>query len=90
MKNYKTYLWLLLSVLLIFSCKEQVTDNSDPLPSWNEGKTKQSIMNFVNEVIDEVNPNFVKPEDRIATFDNDGTLWTKNLFTFNCFLQLTE
>jgi len=50
---------------------------TDPLPSWNEGATKTAIINFVNEVTDETNPNFVKPADRIATFDNDGTLWSE-------------
>jgi hypothetical protein len=47
---------------------------SDPLPSWNEGSAKQSILNFVREVTTAGDPNFVKPEERIAVFDNDGTL----------------
>lgn len=47
----------------------------DPLPSWNDGKTKQSIIDFVKEVTAEGSPKFVPAEDRIATFDNDGTLW---------------
>ena len=48
---------------------------SDPLPSWNEGSVKQSIIQFVNEVTDKTNQNYVPPENRIATIDNDGTLW---------------
>jgi hypothetical protein len=47
----------------------------DPLPSWNEGATKQSILAFVAKVTTEGGPDFVRPYDRIATFDNDGTLW---------------
>ncbi|MFC2094349.1 HAD family hydrolase [Bacteroidota bacterium] len=74
--------WLLISLFLIFSCSEQKNNNSDPLPSWNDREAKQSILNFVNEVTDETNPNFVKPADRIATFDNDGTLWSEQPLYF--------
>ena len=48
---------------------------SDPLPSWNEGATKQAIVQFVEKVSDERSASFVPPARRIATFDNDGTLW---------------
>lgn len=48
---------------------------ADPLPSWNEGSAKTAIISFVDNVTDTTNPNYVEPEDRIATFDNDGTLW---------------
>jgi len=50
---------------------------SDPLPSWNDGKAKQSILDFVNAVTREGAPNFVPAAERIATFDNDGTLWVE-------------
>lgn len=49
----------------------------DPLPSWNEGATKQAILRFVQQVTDRSSPTFVAPADRIATFDNDGTLWVE-------------
>src|SRR5450631_3457429 len=52
------------------------------LPSWNEGPTKQSIVDFVRGVTTEGGPHFVKPEDRIAVFDNDGTLWSEQPFYF--------
>jgi phosphoglycolate phosphatase-like HAD superfamily hydrolase len=55
---------------------------SDPLPSWNEGSTKQSILNFVRGVTTAGGPLFVKPEDRIAVFDNDGTLWSEQPMYF--------
>jgi phosphoglycolate phosphatase-like HAD superfamily hydrolase len=75
-------LFLVFLTIILFSCSEKNVNQSDPLPSWNESETKQSIMDFVNEVTDESNPNFVKPEDRIATFDNDGTLWSEQPYYF--------
>lgn len=48
---------------------------SDPLPSWNDGPTKQSVIDFVTKVTKEGGPDYVAPKDRLATFDNDGTLW---------------
>jgi phosphoglycolate phosphatase-like HAD superfamily hydrolase len=50
---------------------------ADPLPSWNDGKAKQSIVAFVEKVTKEGSPDFVPVAERIATFDNDGTLWTE-------------
>ena len=63
-----------LAFALTFGCREtaQVTD---PLPSWNDGKSKQSIIEFVEKVTKPGSPDFVPPEERIATFDQDGTLW---------------
>jgi phosphoglycolate phosphatase-like HAD superfamily hydrolase len=55
---------------------------SDPLPSWNEGSTKQSILDFVRGVTTAGGPHFVKPEERIAVFDNDGTLWSEQPLYF--------
>jgi len=48
---------------------------ADPLPSWNDGPAKQSILRFVEQVTTEGSPSFVPVPERIATFDNDGTLW---------------
>ena len=48
---------------------------ADPLPSWNDGATKKSITDFVARVTTQGGPDFVPVEERIATFDNDGTLW---------------
>jgi phosphoserine phosphatase len=50
----------------------------DPLPSWNDGPAKQSAMTFVKEVTDQSGPNYLEPEDRIAAFDQDGTLWVEH------------
>lgn len=51
---------------------------ADPLPSWNSGPAKTAILNFVRAATDASGPNFVRPEDRIATFDQDGTLWVEH------------
>ncbi len=55
---------------------------TDPLPSWNEGSAKQSIISFVEAVSSESNPDYIKPADRIAVFDNDGTLWAEQPYYF--------
>ena len=47
---------------------------ADPLPTWNEGKAKEAIVAFVEKVTKEGSRDFVLPAERIATFDNDGTL----------------
>jgi phosphoglycolate phosphatase-like HAD superfamily hydrolase len=50
---------------------------SDPLPSWNDGGAKARIVGFVQAVTDKSSKDFVPPADRIAVFDNDGTLWSE-------------
>ena len=50
---------------------------TDPLPSWNDTPTKQAIVEFVGRVTQSGGPDFVAPAERIATFDNDGTLWVE-------------
>ncbi|MXN64902.1 haloacid dehalogenase-like hydrolase [Stappia sp. GBMRC 2046] len=50
----------------------------DPLPSWNDGASKQAIVEFVEAVTTDGGADFVAPADRIATFDNDGTLWVEH------------
>src|SRR4249920_457724 len=56
--------------------------SADPLPSWNDGRTKQSIVDFVATVTTPGTPDFVPPGERIATFDNDGTLWVEQPLYF--------
>lgn len=55
---------------------------SDPLPSWNDGATKASITAFVARVTQDGGPDFVSPAERIAVFDNDGTLWCEQPLYF--------
>ena len=50
----------------------------DALPSWNDGAAKQAIVDFVKATTDKSSPDFVPPEERIATFDQDGTLWVEH------------
>jgi phosphoglycolate phosphatase-like HAD superfamily hydrolase len=54
----------------------------DPLPSWNDGAAKTAILDFVGRVTREGGPDFVPVEERIATFDNDGTLWSEQPMYF--------
>ncbi|MBX3437488.1 MAG: haloacid dehalogenase-like hydrolase [Planctomycetaceae bacterium] len=55
---------------------------ADPLPSWNDTASKKAIIAFVERVTDENAPSFVPPDERIATFDNDGTLWSEQPMYF--------
>jgi phosphoglycolate phosphatase-like HAD superfamily hydrolase len=50
----------------------------DPLPSWNDGPAKQAIVAFVKDTTTQGSPKFVPPEARVATFDQDGTLWASH------------
>jgi hypothetical protein len=63
------------ALLLIALAGQAVARAQDALPSWNGGPAKKSITEFVAKVIKEGTPDFVPPAERIATFDNDGTLW---------------
>ena len=56
----------------------QASAQGDPLPSWNDTPTKQAIIDFVDRVTKAGGPEFVAAADRIATFDNDGTLWVEH------------
>ena len=58
-------------------CNIAIAATHDPLPSWNEGPTKTAILAFVKASTDKNDPDFVPPEQRIATFDQDGTLWVE-------------
>jgi phosphoglycolate phosphatase-like HAD superfamily hydrolase len=52
----------------------------DPLQSWNEGAAKKAILDFVKATTEKSSSHYVEPKDRIATFDQDGTLWTEHPF----------
>ena len=67
-------------VLLIAATSKTLAD--DPLQSWNDTAPKKAIITFVERVTKEGSPDFVKPEERIATFDNDGTLWAEQPIYF--------
>jgi phosphoglycolate phosphatase-like HAD superfamily hydrolase len=63
---------------------------ADPLPSWNDSVAKKAITDFVAKVTIQGGPQFVKPEARIATFDNDGTLWAEQPVYFQFAFALDE
>jgi phosphoserine phosphatase len=62
--------------------------SADPLPSWHEGANKQAILKFVDEVSREGSPSFVRPAERIAVFDNDGTLWAEQPIYFQLLFMI--
>jgi len=64
-----------LIVCLVSGCAQAPAVPTDPLPSWNDGATKSAILEFVEKVTTTGSPDFVPPAERIAVFDNDGTLW---------------
>jgi hypothetical protein len=81
---------LFIAVITFIGCKQETNKNDanvessitnvtskDPLPSWNDGELKNSIISFVKEATDSTLKNFIPKGDRIATFDNDGTLWAE-------------
>ena len=63
---------------LSISAPAQTTASSGALPSWNDGPAKQAILDFVRVTTDPASPKLVPPEERIATFDQDGTLWVEH------------
>ncbi|WP_427871495.1 HAD family hydrolase [Flavobacterium sp. MMS24-S5] len=96
----KKSIYLLPMVVLFFlSCKKSATltaptenkqtettaNSGDPLPSWNDGALKKDIIAYVEKVTKEGSPDFIPVESRIATFDNDGTLWAEKPYVQELF-----
>lgn len=79
--------WFLVSGALVGLLAMAATPGcaAEPLPSWNDGKTRQAIVAFVQRVTKEGSPEFVPPAERIATFDNDGCLWAEQPMYFQAF-----
>jgi phosphoserine phosphatase len=78
---------MVLALVLLVSCSpseegQQTRVVSDPLPSWNDGASKEAILDFVARVTDPASPDFVPEAAHIATFDNDGTLWAEQPLYF--------
>jgi hypothetical protein len=61
---------------------------SDPLPSWKDGEAKQAIVRFVERITSATGKDYLPPAERIAVFDNDGTLWSEQPFYFQFFFAL--
>lgn len=86
---------LVLFIFLLTSChpkeKQPDRENSNaPLPSWNDGPTKQAIIDFVTNTTKEGNADFIPVADRIACFDNDGTLWSEQPLYFQFAFALDQ
>ena len=83
----KTIVLFLISSFFLNSCtvENQSSNKIDPLPSWNQTSTKLSIINYVEDITNTESENFIAIEDRIATFDNDGTLWAEKSLPFQIY-----
>ena len=102
MKQQYKYRILLLVLMTIFtfSCTQSTTKNeiakqetevkNDPLPSWNEGSSKKAMIDFVTKTTNEGGADFVPVADRIACFDNDGTLWSEQPLYFQFFFAIEQ
>src|SRR5208282_3043941 len=71
-------------------CPSQRRCSTSVLPAWNDGQAKQAIVSFVNKVTDKSGTNYVPAEDRIATFDQDGTLWVEHPLYAQAMFALTR
>ncbi|GAB2505625.1 HAD family hydrolase [Microbulbifer agarilyticus] len=85
-----TALWLLFASLACLSAGAWAAESNDPLPSWSDGKTKQAIVSFVEMTTRQGSPDFVPENQRIATFDNDGTLWAEQPVYFQLIYALDQ
>jgi hypothetical protein len=74
-RSSRNMLALGLAAVIATTCVVGASAQTDPLPSWNDGAAKKAIADFVARVTTSGAADFVSPEERIATFDNDGTLW---------------
>jgi hypothetical protein len=75
MKTKRKQNYIAIALLAALAFTATIARAADPLPSWNDGPAKQSIITFVEKVTEPGSPDFVPVPERIATFDNDGTLW---------------
>jgi hypothetical protein len=77
-----------LGLIAIVLASLTTTYAQDPLPSWNDTSPKKAIVAFVEKVTKEGSPDFIPPNERIATFDNDGTLWCEKPMPIQLFFAL--
>ncbi|MEN8186674.1 MAG: HAD family hydrolase [Bacteroidota bacterium] len=87
LKFSKIIVFLLISSVLLSGWKTE-TIKKDPLPSWNDTSAKKEIIAYVNTVTNKNNSGFIPVNDRIATFDNDGTLWSEQPAYFQLFFAI--
>src|SRR6478735_3753469 len=97
--------FILFTVMLYLSCtagtnKTTTSDSAentndlatgtDPLPAWNDGPLKQAVVNYVINATEDANDGFIPVNDRIAVFDNDGTLWSEQPLYFQFFYSFDK
>jgi hypothetical protein len=75
---------------LLFGAATAQAQAATPLASWNDSPAKQAILNFVKATTDSASRIYVPPEDRIAMFDQDGTLWVEQPLYTQAFFALTR
>ncbi|MGZ4810268.1 MAG: HAD family hydrolase [Thermoanaerobaculia bacterium] len=76
-KSFTVLVGAVLGLLASLGLSSQASAQNDPLPSWNDTPARRAIVDFVSRVTKAGGPDFVAPAERIATFDNDGTLWVE-------------
>jgi phosphoserine phosphatase len=77
-RHYVSAITRSLALMALLALGVAVQAQTDPLPSWNDGAAKQAIVTFVKDTTTQGSPNFVPEAERIATFDQDGTLWVEH------------
>lgn len=82
--------WLTASLVFVLLAGTAMARAADPLPSWNDGPTKEAIVGFVEKVTKAGSPDFVPEKQRIATFDNDGNLWAEQPVYFQLIYALDQ
>ena len=82
MKITRTRKLVVTTLACVLALVGTIVQAADPLPSWNDGKAKQAIMDFVKRAATPGGKDFVPEPERIATFDNDGTLWAEQPLYF--------
>ncbi|MEZ5573050.1 MAG: HAD family hydrolase [Halioglobus sp.] len=78
MKTQDNRIFINVFVAVLIFLTANMASAAEPLQSWNDGPAKQAIVDFVNKTTEKSSSQYVAPEDRIVTFDNDGTLWVEH------------
>lgn len=81
-------LFVIFAVAMALAFTATLAGAEEPLPSWNDGSARKAIVEFVDKVTREGSPDYVPPPERIATFDNDGTLWAEQPMYFQLLFAL--
>lgn len=77
-------------MMVLHNDRLMATSAADPLPSWNNGPTKQRLLAFIAKVTEEDSDSFMPRAERIAVHDNDGTLWPENPMPFQAAFAIDQ